>query len=144
MSDAITSIRQRLAEFQASPLGFGVSLRHDVARLIVDRLETLQWQQKDLAQALNKPESFVSRLIHRNANCTLETVGEVFHALGIKPHFVAREVAMQTEPLVKYVHTFYAHRGNHGQEEVIQAATVDLGSEETASTTTADDVWRQT
>ena len=92
MSDALQSIRKRLSDYQSSPKGYGTGLRHDVAAIIVQRLEELNWTQRDLAKAMGKPESFVSRLIHRNANCELETVGEVLHALGVKPSIVAREV----------------------------------------------------
>ncbi|MCW5775814.1 MAG: helix-turn-helix transcriptional regulator [Phycisphaeraceae bacterium] len=122
MSDILSRIQRKLAEYQATPEGFGNSLRHDVAMLIVDRLEELGWHQRDLARVLGKPDSFISRLIHSDSNCTVETIGEVCHALGIKPLITAREsrptTALHAETRVPVIE---ATGDSHGEEEIVES-----------------------
>ena len=96
MTKTIRSIHARLAKFKDSPIGYGVHLRHDLSTLILDRLEYLGWTQRQLADAMGSPESFVSRLIHSDANCTFEVVGRVLHALGSRPRLI--EHMSETEP----------------------------------------------
>ena len=124
MSDSLSRIRNQLAAFHESPSGFAMSLRNDFARLIVQRLEDMNWSQRDLARAIKKPDSFVSRLIHGKSNCELETVGEVLHALQTKPALVARDIVSDTAAAQSATCVIGTTGEEHGQEIILATETL--------------------
>jgi len=90
MPDAIKQLQRTLEEFKRSPEAPGVELRFMFADLILEHLRKKDWNQKQLAKKANMKESFISRLIHAEANCTLEIVGRIHFALGIHPYIGER------------------------------------------------------
>lgn len=75
---------QLVDDLNARAEGSGLKLRLDLSGLILQRLRLLKWRQRDLARATGLKESFVSRVLHSNANCTLDTVARLLHALGVQ------------------------------------------------------------
>ena len=83
-TDILNDLRTDLKNFNATPDALAMELRLDLAGIIVARLKTLGWTQRDLAQATGLKESFISRIIHSNANCTLSTVATILAALDVR------------------------------------------------------------
>src|ERR1700733_9315926 len=81
--------RNDLKEFDDSPEGYGYDLRLDLAEMIVRHLHKSGRTQPQLADSAKLKPSFVTSLIHSSQNCTLETAGKVFHAMGIRAKLVA-------------------------------------------------------
>ena len=73
-----------LNEFKNTPESRGIDLRLDFADIILKQLDEKGWTQKQLAEKIGKKESFISRIIHAESNCTFETVGCILFALDIK------------------------------------------------------------
>jgi len=73
-----------LAEFEESPESVGIDLRLDLADLVIRHLDGQGWTQKQLAQRTGMQESFISRIIHAESNCTFEVAGRIMHALGVR------------------------------------------------------------
>ena len=83
-------LRERFEAFKRAPdrLYHQLRLRHDVARLLERGLRARGMNQRALAAATGKQDSFISRLVHSEANCNLGTVAQVLVPLGISPKIV--------------------------------------------------------
>jgi len=88
-----------LDEFEATPESVGIDLRLDLADLIIAQLDRKRWTQKRLAQRCGMKESFVSRIIHAESNCTFDVAGRLLHALGVKPKLTVA----QTKPTIPLI-----------------------------------------
>ncbi|KKL74080.1 hypothetical protein LCGC14_2068450 [marine sediment metagenome] len=82
-SKAIERIHALLAEYEATPESRGLELRLNLAEIVIRQLRELGWTQRDLASRTSMKEPFISRIVHSNANCTLDTAGKLLFALGI-------------------------------------------------------------
>mgnify|MGYP006921330315 CR=1 FL=1 len=67
---------------------YGISLRDDLARLIIAGMDKQDKNQRELAELSGKKESYISRLLHMAANCNLSIVAQVLIPLGIRPMIV--------------------------------------------------------
>ncbi|MBY0261203.1 MAG: helix-turn-helix domain-containing protein [Phycisphaerales bacterium] len=72
-----------LAEAEAKPESVGFDLRLDLASIVLRALRQRGWSQSDLARAAGMKASFISRVVHSDANCEFETAGRILHALGL-------------------------------------------------------------
>jgi len=81
----IESILKGIEEVSDSPEGYALDLRMILADLIMAKLDERGMTQSQLAQLTGWKDSFVSRLIHADANCSTETAGRALHALGLNP-----------------------------------------------------------
>lgn len=61
-----------------------MDLRLDFADIIIKHLRKSDRSQKELAEIAGITEPAISRLVHADANCTLDTVARVLFALGVK------------------------------------------------------------
>lgn len=95
---------KRLREFENSPEGYGYELRLQLATVIFRQLDKKGWTQKRLAEESGMKESFLSRVLHAESNCTLDVMGRLFFALGIKPQLIDRETTASESPVTW--HTF--------------------------------------
>lgn len=82
MDQAFKNILQTLEDFKKTPESRGLDLRLDLAEIIIRNLNVRGWSQRELAAASGMKEPQLSRVIHSNANCTLDTVGRLLFALG--------------------------------------------------------------
>ncbi len=86
MSKDIQEILRALREYEDTPESWGLELRLNLAETVIRGLRQKGWSQRDLARATSMKESFISRVLHSDANCTLDTVGRLFHALDVNAH----------------------------------------------------------
>lgn len=84
MDQAFDNILQTLEDFKKTPESRGLDLRLDLAEIIIRNLNARGWSQRKLAAASGMKESQLSRVIHSNANCTLDTVGRILFALDAR------------------------------------------------------------
>ena len=85
MSKDVQDILQALEEYEKTcPASVGVGLRLDLAEIVLRNLRRKGWSQRTLARETGLKESYISRVLHSNANCTFETAGNLLFALGIR------------------------------------------------------------
>lgn len=85
MSDKVKELQKQLARFEQTPESYGLDLRLDLADIVLRGLRERGWTQKQLAQKVGMKESFVSRIIHANANCTFDVAGRILVAFENRP-----------------------------------------------------------
>jgi len=93
----VDNILASLHEHDQSAQGYGHSLRLDFSRLVVESIDRLGWSQRQLARSSGLRESYISRIVHGEANFTLDTVGAVLHALGVRPLLVGESATVSTK-----------------------------------------------
>ncbi len=84
MTTTIDQLQTLLAEYDATADAVGMELRLSFAQIILRRLWQKGWTQKQLAESTGLKESFLSRVLHSDQNCTFETAGKILHALGVR------------------------------------------------------------
>lgn len=103
MSQKTQNILHSLREYEETVLeSRGLEFRLNLAEIVIRQLRSLGWTQRDLASETGMKESFISRVLHSNANCTLDTIGKLFFALGINARI--EEVHSIGEGCLAYVH----------------------------------------
>jgi transcriptional regulator with XRE-family HTH domain len=76
-----------LDEFEATPESRGYDLRLSLSTLVAKRLKAKGWTQKQLADATGMKESFITRIVHADSNCTFDVAGRILFALGVAAEF---------------------------------------------------------
>jgi transcriptional regulator with XRE-family HTH domain len=89
-----------LNEFRNSADGAGHQLRLDLADLVIAKLREKGWTQKQLADATGMKESFVTRIIHSNSNCTFGVAGRILFALDVKATLTTKAARKKDSELV--------------------------------------------
>jgi transcriptional regulator with XRE-family HTH domain len=84
---------------QNDPESRGVLLRLNLAEIVLRRLDALGWTQAKLAEETGKKESFISRIIHSDANCEFDTAGRILFALGVEAELTEKTPAGQSVTL---------------------------------------------
>jgi transcriptional regulator with XRE-family HTH domain len=90
LTRAIKNILAALADFEKTSDSVGVEFRVSLSEIVIRHLRIRKWNQRQLAEATGLKESYISRVLHSNANCTLDTIGTLFFALGIRGCFQER------------------------------------------------------
>jgi len=84
MSQDIQDILRALEEYERTePKSRGLELRLNLAEIVIRHLRQKGWTQRELALRISRKESYISRIVHSDANCTLDTVGRLLFALGV-------------------------------------------------------------
>jgi plasmid maintenance system antidote protein VapI len=83
-------ILRDLEAFDSKPESTGFDLRLDLSEIILRHLCEHGMTQKEVAARSGMKESFITRLIHSEANCTFDTAGRILHALGIRAKLVVQ------------------------------------------------------
>ena|ERR1035437_177788 len=91
-SDLLTE----LEEYKDSIDGMEYSLRLDLVDSILEYMRDKNIPQSKFAEAMGKKPPQLSRIMHAVDNCTLRTVAEVFHVLGIRPQITKRSSEYQS------------------------------------------------
>ncbi len=78
----IRELLNDLKELRTKPESIGYELRHDLARIILEKLDGKKRTQANLADACRMKPSFLRRVIHFSQNCTFEVAGRIHFALG--------------------------------------------------------------
>ncbi len=80
----VRDILRELDEYHQTPESHGIKLRLNLAEIILRHIKEKNWTQKELARKTSFKDSFISRLLHSDANCTFETAGRILFALGVE------------------------------------------------------------
>lgn len=85
---SVKELRAALADYKSSPEGYGHQLRMTLADVVLDGLKAHGWTQRRLAKQSGKDEAYITRVVHGDQNCGLDTIGEILHALGVRASIV--------------------------------------------------------
>jgi transcriptional regulator with XRE-family HTH domain len=101
-SEAISELMDGLAQFEQTHYARVLDLKLDLSRILLEGLRQTGWTQKQLAEAVGTKEAYINRVAHASQNCTLEVVGRICHALGVKPRLIKepRFEIVTTTPLI--------------------------------------------
>src|SRR5579862_4261332 len=77
-----------LRSFKETPESFGLQLRLSLSEIILTQLELKGWTQKRLAEQAGVKEPVITRMVHADQNCTLDSAGRVLSALGVRAKLV--------------------------------------------------------
>ena len=80
-----------LTEAEQQPSSAGLDLRLALSKLVLAALRRKGWSQKQLADAAGMKQSFVTRVVHADQNCTFEVAGRMLTALGVNATLVSNE-----------------------------------------------------
>lgn len=83
MNDVLSQLQAISDSFDKSYKGLSLDLRTQLAALIALSLKQQGITQAQLAKRAEITEPMVSRLVHSEANFTVDTAAKVLHALGI-------------------------------------------------------------
>src|SRR5690606_20145582 len=76
-------------------------ISNQIAFEILERLDELQWKQKDLAEKVGVSPQQVNKWVRGNENFTLETLGKLSEVLGIEliqvPSIQTRQQTFETQ-----------------------------------------------
>lgn len=96
MTDRNGLLRELLNEFKQSYKSLGQSLRVNLSEIVIRGLREKNWTQRDLAGETKICEPTISRIIHSDVNCTLDTAARIMFALDVQ----ARLTKDEHEPLI--------------------------------------------
>ena len=81
----IKEILDRLSQSKETDEGIDISVRLDFAELILRNLDSKEdWTQSRLATESGLQESYISRIIHSDANFQVSTLARIVRALGVR------------------------------------------------------------
>jgi transcriptional regulator with XRE-family HTH domain len=80
----ISELNKILQRHKDSPAGIGHELRLNLSEIVLQNLQRQQWTQRKLATAAGKCEAYITRIVHGQQNCSLDTVGQILFALGVR------------------------------------------------------------
>lgn len=95
-----------------------MELRLDFADLIMKYLKQKNWTQSRLAKECGISTPVLSRFVQADANCQLESIARVLHALGVRPSIVERGQRGGDSPFAdsSYIPGPHTESSIHGQE----------------------------
>lgn len=83
--EALLAFVRKVEKKEAKQESRGFNLRLDLSELVLRILKRKGWSPQDLARAASMNESFIVDVLRGKANYTLDTIGKLFHALGVMP-----------------------------------------------------------
>ncbi len=124
MNPEIRKLLQELSDFKETAEGVGLELRLSLSEIVIRRLRQLNWTQRKLAEHAGFKESFVSRVLHSDDNCTLDTVGRLLHAVGVRArlHEYVASVARTADETLTILSTWSEE--SRGKASIKSATTV--------------------
>ena len=131
----VQDILKALDQYHQTPESRGMKLRLNLAEIILRHIKENNWTQKELARKTSFKDSFISRLLHSDANCTFETAGRILFALGVEAKLeevrashssMAMDSSGHTQTFSRQDHTngkeiFKIHKIQDSQEAPAQA-----------------------
>jgi len=113
----ISELNRILLDLEDSPEGVGYDLRLNLSEIILRHLKSKGWTQRRLADESKKLESYITRVVHSQQNCSLDTIGEILYALGIRASLMEnpQPMAISAAPM----RITYSLDGTHGKENPI-------------------------
>ena len=119
----IQSLLDSLADYKGTAPGISLKLRLSLAEILQSNLKSRGWTQRKLADKTNKKEAYISRVMHSEANCTLDTIGELLFALGIRARLQQETlIAVSGEQTTGGALRVLRQDGTYGEEIDLQEA----------------------
>ena len=115
MNDRIRSILQTVDEFEKTEASVGLELRLSLAELILRHLSSKNWTQRQLAEKTRLKESYISRVLHSNSNCTLDTAGKLLFALDVRARLRGFAIDTAGDGATSGVLNYLGQEYTHGQ-----------------------------
>lgn len=84
---SIKDILDAIEAVEATPIGRSIELRMSFSRLVAQRLRELGLTQKKLADKAKKKESYISRVLSGDENCSFDRLAEILFALNTEAEF---------------------------------------------------------
>src|SRR5829696_2389996 len=84
---------KHLRDFEEQPSSRVYELRLSLAAIIIRNLKEKNWTQRQLADVAGMKESFVTRILHSDSNCTFDVAGRLLFALNVHAEFVEAHAA---------------------------------------------------
>lgn len=84
----LEAIRENLSEYKRMPESYGLELRLNLAEIVLAYLKRTGVTQYQLANRAGMDSGRLNQVIHANANCTLDVVGRLLHAMDLKGRLV--------------------------------------------------------
>ncbi len=119
----ISDLNRILRDFEDSPEGVGYELRLNLSEIVLRNLRSKGWTQRQLADESKKLESYITRVVHSQQNCGLDTVGQILYALGVRASLV--ESSQQMSIATPSLRITYSLDETHGEEETIYEEEAD-------------------
>jgi len=121
-------VEARLQKFKETPESVGHELRLHLSSLLCRHLSIKGWTQKRLADEAGMQESFVSRVMNADSNCTFDVAGRLLFALGLRADDVAIQetivASASTQVPYSILMTIDSESLHHGQ--IFQAHEEDF------------------
>lgn len=87
MSEVIKEMLQELETFEKTDEAAAIELRTSFTKILIEHLRKKEWTQRQLAEAAGVKESYISRVLHGECNCTFDTAAKLLLALDAKVEF---------------------------------------------------------
>jgi len=84
VNNDLRQILASLDKFNDSAEAVAEELRSSVSMIILRELRARGWSQKKLSDESGFRQPHISRIIHGNDNCTLETIARILFSLGLR------------------------------------------------------------
>lgn len=88
VDDILRQLKTTEQAFDRSADALALHLRLDLSALVLEALEGLGWTQAALARATGIGPPKISAIVHADANCQIDTIARLLHALKIKARLV--------------------------------------------------------
>lgn len=97
----LSKIQEMQREADNNPELDGLSLRFDLAQIILTRMDHLGWNQKTLADKVPMKDAQLSRIIHSRQNCVLSVAARILRALGLEARLVGYSPDQKPPPVIR-------------------------------------------
>lgn len=84
----IQELQLAQAQFETTSEAVGLGLRLNVSELVIRGMKTKGWSVPKLSVKADVSRYTIQKILDSEVNCTLDTVGRLFHALEMKAHIV--------------------------------------------------------
>jgi len=136
-----------LNDFRERSDSVGFYFRLNLMSLLCELMDEKDWTQKQLANAADMQESFVSRVINAESNCTFDVAGRLLFSLGVREGDVGLERRgsmvetdiQKTNDVIAVIGSIQLQRGSH--ERITSTVLDEPGS--ITSWTDSTDMVRQ-
>jgi len=131
----IQDLRNTIKDFESTPESRGLALRTSLAVLVLHRLKEKGWSQKQLAESAGMKESFISRIIYANSNCTFDVAGRILFALDVTAEIVPAQKKKRMPAFDPADSIYSLNRVSiHGDDQKIEASSTGSASNCKAAT----------
>lgn len=97
MNDLVSGLH----EFENTHYAVSLDLKLDFSELVIKGLRKKKWTYKQLAEAIKTKDAYINRVVHADQNCTLDVIGRICYALGVKPRLInLYETEIFSKPII--------------------------------------------